>query len=80
MSRDSFKTRRRLGAHAYYSLPALAEALGTELGRLPFSLRVLLENLLRHEDGRSVTIGSPHYLEGFRHSHLGHNADNIEMS
>ena len=35
-------------------LAALAEA-GHDLERLPFSLRILLENLLRHEDGESVT-------------------------
>ena len=31
------------------------EAAGHDLARLPYSLRVLLENLLRHEDGVSVT-------------------------
>ena len=35
-------------------LAALEEA-GMDLTRLPFSLRILLENLLRHEDGASVT-------------------------
>ncbi len=37
-------------------LGALAER-GHNLDRLPFSLRILLENLLRHEDGSSVTAG-----------------------
>jgi aconitate hydratase len=56
MSRDSFGTRRTLpGGQAYYSLPVLAERLGIALERLPFSIRVLLENLLRHEDGVAVT-------------------------
>jgi aconitate hydratase len=56
MSQDSFHTRRTLtSGHDYYSLPALAEALGTPLHHLPFSLRVLLENLLRNEDGHAVT-------------------------
>jgi aconitate hydratase len=43
--------------HTYHfrSLPALAESLGFDLSALPFSLRVLLENLLRNEDGRQVT-------------------------
>src|SRR3954466_6660101 len=41
--------------YAYYSLVA-AEKNGLKgISRLPFSLKVLLENLLRHEDGRSVT-------------------------
>ena len=35
-------------------LPAL-EGRGWEMGRLPFSLRILLENLLRREDGVAVT-------------------------
>ena len=56
---DSLKIRRILDVdgvtYDYFSLPAAAEALG-DIARLPFSLKVLLENLLRHEDGRSVTV------------------------
>ena len=37
-----------------YRLDAL-QAAGVNLARLPFSLKILLENLLRHEDGVSVT-------------------------
>ena len=56
---DSFKCLRPLKvgskAYAYFSLPA-AEKNGLKgISRLPFSLKVLLENLLRNEDGRSVT-------------------------
>ena len=54
--RDSFKTRQSLavGGQSYeiFSLPAIQ---GHDLGRLPFSLKILLENLLRTEDGVSVT-------------------------
>ncbi|MGC2854796.1 aconitate hydratase AcnA [Novispirillum sp. DQ9] len=39
----------------YYSLEAAAEGGLGDLSRLPFSLKVLLENLLRHQDGRTVT-------------------------
>src|SRR6201982_1393270 len=58
-SLDSFKCARQLKVgsktYAYYSLPA-AEKNGLKgISRLPFSLKVLLENLLRNEDGRSVT-------------------------
>jgi aconitate hydratase len=58
-SLDSFKCRRTLKvskrAYDYFDLKE-AESAGLEgIGRLPFSLKVLLENLLRHEDGRSVT-------------------------
>ncbi len=53
---DSFKTRTTLavGSQSYeiHSLPALQ---GHDLGRLPFSLKILLENLLRFEDGVNVT-------------------------
>src|SRR5262245_14872296 len=55
---DSFKCLKSLkvGAktYAYYSLP-LAEKNGLKgISRLPFSMKVLLENLLRNEDGRTV--------------------------
>src|SRR5438270_8416680 len=38
----------------YYRLDALDEQ-GLDTSRLPFSLKVLLENLLRHEDGATVS-------------------------
>jgi aconitate hydratase len=58
-SLDSFKCARTLKVgtktFAYYSLPA-AEKNGLKgISRLPFSMKVLLENLLRNEDGRTVT-------------------------
>jgi aconitate hydratase len=58
-SLDSFKCLRPLKVgskiYAYYSLP-VAEKNGLKgISRLPFSLKVLLENMLRHEDGRTVT-------------------------
>jgi aconitate hydratase len=58
-SLDSFKCCKTLQvggkAYAYYSLP-IAEKNGLKgISRLPFSMKVLLENLLRNEDGRTVT-------------------------
>jgi aconitate hydratase len=58
-SLDSFKCRRTLKVDSdkydYFSLKQ-AEANGLAgISGLPFSLKVLLENLLRHEDGRTVT-------------------------
>jgi aconitate hydratase len=55
---DSFKCRRTLkvGAksYTYFSLSA-AEKNGVKgISRLPYSLKILLENLLRHEDGKIV--------------------------
>src|SRR5579864_6563211 len=38
------------------------ESSGVNLSRLPFSLRILLENLLRHEDGRTVTSDDIKFL------------------
>ncbi|MCU1224770.1 MAG: aconitate hydratase 1 [Edaphobacter sp.] len=55
---DSFKAKSQLKSGSktvhMFRLQSLAEA-GINLTRLPFSLRILLENLLRHEDGRTVT-------------------------
>src|SRR5687768_10819440 len=55
---DSLNTRSTLSAggksYAYYSLEKAASALG-DVSRLPFSMKVLLENLLRFEDGVTVT-------------------------
>jgi len=58
-SLDSFNCRQTLDvgsrSYTYFSLTE-AEKNGLEgISRLPFSLKVLLENLLRHEDGSSVT-------------------------
>ncbi len=55
---DSFKSKRTLKAggksYTYYGLPeASAGGLG-DISRLPVSLKILLENLLRWEDGRAV--------------------------
>ena len=53
---DSFGALRLLHDDVWHhSLPALGEALGVDLAPLPISLKVLLENLLRHEDGVTVT-------------------------
>ena len=56
---DTFNTRSelRVGEVSYRiaSLPAFEAATGLDLARLPVSLRILLENLLRREDGRTVT-------------------------
>lgn len=56
---DSYKIKKSLdvnGSHYhYYSLPDLAEKKFTDIRKLPFSLKVLLENLLRHEDSVTVT-------------------------
>jgi len=47
--------RTSFGEVTFYRLDALQQAGITGLDRLPYSIRVLLENLLRHEDGRIIT-------------------------
>ena len=58
-SRDSLHARRTLRAggrdHGIFALDATASLPGADLSRLPVSLKILLENLLRHEDGETVT-------------------------
>jgi aconitate hydratase len=58
MSRNSFDTRTTLDvgdrSYVYYSLPAAKAAGLGDVDRLPMSLKILLENLLRFEDGVSV--------------------------
>jgi aconitate hydratase len=62
-SLDSFEVRTVLDLSAaggggrqlhYYSLPRFAEQAGVDIARLPYSLKILLENLLRNEDGVAV--------------------------
>jgi aconitate hydratase len=50
-----------LKKYTVYRLPALAQK-GFDLSRLPFSLKILLENLLRREDGVNVTAGDICFL------------------
>ncbi len=58
-SLDSFKCRRKLKlgkrVYYYYSLKEAEKNGLADSSLLPYSLKVLLENLLRHEDGRTVT-------------------------
>ena len=58
---DSFATRTTLDlngkSYAYASLSKLGERF--DIARLPYSMKILLENLLRHEDG-GITVGKEH--------------------
>jgi len=60
MSLDTYKCRRTLTAggkeYDYYSLPEAEKAGIGDLSRLPVSLKILLENLLRFEDNNSVKV------------------------
>src|SRR6059058_2870260 len=58
---DSLKARRTLDVEGkrydYFSLDAAAKAAGLgDIARLPVSLKILLENLVRLENGRTVTV------------------------
>ena len=59
MSKDSFNSRVTLAVGEervdIFRLAALSKAGVKDVSTLPYSIRVLLENLLRHEDGKSVT-------------------------
>ncbi len=56
---DKFKTLKEMEAdgkrYAVYSLRELEKNLGTDIGKLPFSIRILLENALRNYDGKTVS-------------------------
>src|SRR4051794_31877124 len=58
MSLDSFHTQSNFSSGGssfdYFSLPALEKSVGARVGRLPYSLKILLENLLRREDNAFV--------------------------
>jgi aconitate hydratase len=65
---DTLNTRRILAVgdavYDIFSLKAAETTLG-DLSLLPVSLKVLLENLLRHEDGRTVTVDDFSALAGW---------------
>ena len=60
VGQDTSKTRKTLTAGdqsvAYYSIPAAQEAGLGDFSNLPAALKVVLENMLRFEDGKTVTV------------------------
>ncbi len=75
-SKDALNTKRTLTVNGkdydYFSLPAAEEAGLKDISRLPYSLKILLENLLRHEDDVSVTQADIMAMGAWlqkRHSH-----------
>jgi len=69
VSQNSLNTRSTLTVggqrFTYFSLPALEKAGFAGLARLPYSLKILLENLLRREDGRFVDRDDIQTLAGW---------------
>ena len=60
MSQDAFKTLKEFKISdskkgKFYSLPALEKKLGAKISRLPVSIRIVLESVLRNCDGKKVT-------------------------
>ena len=69
MSLDTFRARRTLlvegREYDYFSLPHAGEHGAGDSARMPVSLKVLLENLLRFEDGEVVTADDIRALAGW---------------
>ncbi|AHX06216.1 aconitate hydratase 1 [Ehrlichia chaffeensis str. Liberty] len=57
---DSLNAKKKLvsgkNCYEYFSLRTAASKLGVDVTKLPYSLKVLFENLLRNEDGRNVRV------------------------
>ena len=68
-SLDSFDCCRPLSLNGrtinYYSLSAFAQTSGIDVNRLPFAFKILLENLLLHEDGIAVTRNDIEAIAGW---------------
>ncbi|SNR27137.1 aconitate hydratase AcnA [Puniceibacterium sediminis] len=60
VGQDTAKTRKTLSVNgtsfSYYSIPAAEEAGLGDFSKLPVALKVVLENMLRFEDGKTVTV------------------------
>jgi aconitate hydratase len=60
MKKDTLGTRKRLNIgkkeYSYYSIAEAGKKIGLDFVTLPYSLKIVLENLLRFEDGKNVTI------------------------
>ncbi|MBV9251149.1 MAG: aconitate hydratase AcnA [Acetobacteraceae bacterium] len=68
IGQDTLKTRRTLSVggnqYEYFSLPEAARQLG-DISRLPICLKILLENVLRFEDGRSYKVEDAKGIAGW---------------
>ena len=70
---STFRRELRVGDRrvTYFSLPAAEEQRYAGLARLPYSLKILFENLLRHADGRAVTSEHLDALAGWSKERKG---------
>ena len=69
IGQDSLNTRRALTVegkrYEYFSIPEAAKQLGGDLSRLPVSLKVLLENILRFENGATYKVDDARAVAGW---------------
>jgi len=60
MKKDTLGTRKRLNIgkkeYSYYSIAEAGKKMGHDFSNLPYSLKIILENLLRFEDSKTVTV------------------------
>ena len=68
IGQDSLKTAKTLTVagktYTYFSIPEAAKTIG-DVSRLPLSLKVLLENVLRFEDGQAYTVDDAKSIAGW---------------
>ncbi|HJT62738.1 MAG TPA: aconitate hydratase AcnA [Burkholderiales bacterium] len=63
---DSFKTLQSFKHGKLHSLPALGKTLGVKVEKLPVSIRIVLESVLRNCDGKKVTEAHVRELAGWQ--------------
>jgi aconitate hydratase len=66
MPHDLFNTLQPIKGGKFYSLPQLGKALNVKIERLPVSIRIVLESVLRNCDGKKVTEAHVRELAGWK--------------
>jgi aconitate hydratase len=66
MPHDLYDTLQTFKHGKFYSVPALGKALGVDVARLPVSIRIVLESVLRNCDGKKVTEEHVKNLAGWK--------------
>src|ERR1700675_4005110 len=66
MPHNLFNTLQSFKSGKLYSLPALGRALNVKIERLPISIRIVLESVLRNCDGKKVTEAHVRQLAGWK--------------
>ena len=78
LGQDSLKTRRTLDvegkSYEYFSIPEAEKSIG-DVSRLPVSLKILLENILRFEDGKAYSVADAKAVAGW----LAHATSSAEV-